>query len=111
MDNLLIGMRVIVCGNEFENERSSAIIRAVDESESKILLELNEAMVKKGTVYRHIVASPRLSKDSISSLATTGSVGCALTWIPEEKYNSHAPMDLSWWRGGAAAIADLYRLK
>lgn len=108
MTRSLIGMQIIIRGNEFEDNDLYATISAINQDEQKILLKLNKALVKKVTIYQHVVASPRLMKDKIDFFKTNGPLSCSLTWVPDEKYNVNAPMDLSWWRGGAAAIADLY---
>ena len=47
------------------------------------------------------------AKDDLDSLAKGDVLGCSLTWVPDDKDNLDEPMDLSWWRGGAAAITDL----
>jgi len=107
MASSLVGKRILVRGNEFEDKDLPAMIVVVDEEKQKLLLELDEPLINRSTTYRHVVASPRLRKDSIDLLVSGGILGCTVTWVPDEKYNSSAPTDLSWWRGGGAAITDL----
>lgn len=107
MSSALVGSKVIIRGNEFVDQDMSASIVMIGADNKTILLELDEPLEHVSTTYRHIVASPRLSKDDISVLDTTGILGCSVTWVPDDKYNSNNPTDLGWWRGGAATIADL----
>lgn len=107
MSSNLIGKRTVIRGNEFVDQDLSGSIVMVDVGNKSILLELDEPLKSTSTTYRHVVASPRLSKDDLDSLDTTGVLGCSVTWVPDDKYDSNKPMDLSWWRGGAAAITDL----
>ena len=108
MSSNLIGMKIIIRGNEFIDRDLSASIVMIDEDKNSMLLKLEEPIKNKTTTYHHIVASPRLSKDAIDSISTTGTLGCSVTWVPEVKYDAQNPMDLGWWRGGAATITDLY---
>ena len=108
MTKPLIGMQIVIRENEFEDSELHATISDINQDEQKILLKLNEPLIKKSTTYQYVVASPRLLKDKIDLLKTNKSLGCSLTWVPDEKYNMNSPMDLSWWRGGGVAIADLY---
>lgn len=104
----LIGQHIFIRGNEFVDQVLSARVTAVDEGNQKLLLEFESPLISNGMSYSRAVASPRLSKDSIHLLLLGGVLGCSVTWVPDGKYNSSKPLDLSWWRGGAAAIADLH---
>jgi hypothetical protein len=108
MAKFLVGQRIFIRENEFEDQILSARVSVVDECNQKLLLEFDSPLVSNGMSYSRAVASPRLSKDSIDALLLNGVLGCSVTWVPDGKYNSSKPLDLSWWRGGAAAIADLY---
>lgn len=107
MAKSLIGQRIFIRGNEFSDQDLSAQVAVVDENNKKLLLEFDSPLISNSTSYIRAVASPRLSKDSVGSLLVNGVLGCSVTWIPDGKFNSSEPMDLSWWRGGAAAVADL----
>jgi len=107
MTNTRVGQKIIIRGNDFIPQDLSASIVTIDEDKQTILLELDEPLKHTSTMYSRVVASPRLSKDDLGSLATDGVLGCSVTWVPDDKYNLDEPMDLSWWRGGAAAITDL----
>ena len=103
----LIGKKVTIKSNDFVEQAQQANIVTIDTTTNKILLKLNIPFENMGTTYSHVVALPRLSRDDLGTLEKNGVVGCSLTWVPDSKFSSQNPVDLSWWRGGAAAIADL----
>lgn len=107
MSSNLIGKTAIIRGNDFVERDLSAFIVMVDVDNKSILLELDAPLKSASTTYRHVVASPRSSKDGLDSIGTTDTLGCSVTWVPDDKYDPNKPVDLSWWRGGAAAITDL----
>ncbi|MFV0478022.1 MAG: hypothetical protein ACK5ME_09330 [Parahaliea sp.] len=107
MSSSLVGRKIIIRSNEFIDRDINAFIVTIDANKKSILLELDKPIKSTGTKYRHIVASPRLSKDDLGALSAIGVLGCSVTWVPDDKYDLNNPMDLSWWRGGAAAITDL----
>jgi hypothetical protein len=104
----LIGQRIFIRGNEFSDKDLLAQVAAFDEHNRNLLLEFDSPFVNKGKSYRRAVASPRLSRDDFNLLLTNKVLGCSVTWVPDEKFNVNEPMSLSWWRGGAAAVTDLY---
>lgn len=108
MADSLLNRRIFIRRNDFVDQDLSACITSVDESSQTLLLELDTPLVNNNTSYSHAVASPRLAKDTINLLIGSGVLGCSVTWVPERKFNKNEPMDLSWWRGGGAAITDLY---
>jgi len=103
----LIGNPAIVVGNDFILQDLKASIVMYDDIKNLILLKLDRDLVKDSKIYQYIVVSPRDTKKRISPLIRDKVVGCSMTWVPTDKYNLNKPMDLSWWRGGAAAITDL----
>ncbi|MCL1092055.1 hypothetical protein L2744_21130 [Shewanella profunda] len=107
MSSSLIGQKVIIRNNDFSSQDLNASIIIINEDKKTVLLELEEPLKNTNTTYRYVVASPRLSKDDLGVLDTTGILGCSVTWVPNDKYDPSSPMDLSWWRGGAATITDL----
>lgn len=108
MSSILIGRKVFIRGNDFLDQDSEALVLKVDDASQTLLLELASPIEMKNITYCYVVASTRLDAHSLDLLISNGVLGCAITWIPEGKYNPSNPMDLSWWRGGAAAITDLY---
>ncbi|MBL4796323.1 MAG: hypothetical protein JKY50_02795 [Oleispira sp.] len=107
MSSSLVGSRVIVSSNDFVDQDLKASIVMIGPDSRGILLELDEILKCKSMIYRYVVASPRASQHEFFSGNLNSISGCSVTWIPHEKYNRNDPMDLSWWRGGAAAITDL----
>jgi hypothetical protein len=103
----LVGSKTIILRNDFIVDDQSAVIFTIDSTTNEILLKLDRSFKYKGTTYSHVVASPRLSRDDLGTLENHGILGCSLTWVPDTKFNIQNPMNLSWWRGGAAAISDL----
>nr|VFK66581.1 MAG: hypothetical protein BECKUNK1418G_GA0071005_109910 [Candidatus Kentron sp. UNK]VFK69918.1 MAG: hypothetical protein BECKUNK1418H_GA0071006_102110 [Candidatus Kentron sp. UNK] len=71
-----------------------------------ILLQMDDPAVVSNKAYAHAVASPRLRREEPDTLPATGTLGCSITWIPEDRFDENNPLDLSW-RGGAATIADV----
>ena len=107
MSNAIVGRQIIILGNDFVTQDLNASVVTIDEDKQTILLELEQPLSYSSTMYRYAIAAPRFSKDDLGLLVTAGSLGCSVTWVPEDKYSLDEPMDLSWWRGGAAAITDL----
>ena len=107
MTDSLVGKQVILLANDFVIQDLPATIVIVDIDNNKLLLELDIPLEHANTTFLHIVALPRLSRDDLSVLVGVGVLGCSVTWVPEEKYDPNNPFDLSWWRGGGAAITDL----
>ena len=103
----LIGLRVTVRANDFVDAVTHGRIRLVDPSTNSILLEFDAPIDAGGVRYSKAVASPRLAHDKLVTLVKEGELGCGITWIPDTRFDSKAPFDLTWWRGGAAAIADI----
>ncbi|WP_136057667.1 hypothetical protein [Candidatus Halocynthiibacter alkanivorans] len=108
MSDNLVGTKVAIRWNDFTEQEQRAIIVVDESSAYKLLLKLDAPFERAGVTYGHVVALPRLSCDDIANLEIDSVFGCALTWVPDSIFNSLAPTDLTWWRGGAAAIADLY---
>ena len=107
MTSSLLGSQAIIRGNDFVAQDLNVVIVTIGADNKTVLLKLDVPLKYASTTYRYAVAAPRLSKDDLGVLAVDGVLGCSVTWVPDEKYNSNEPMDLSWWRGGAAAITDL----
>ncbi len=72
-----------------------------------LLLELRSPLKYKNEEYKHFIASTRHEGASLEQMFSGTQVGCNLTGVPLERLKNENPFDLSWWRGGAAAIADV----
>ena len=103
----LLGKRVAIRANDFLDVASHGRIKFGEPIGNSVLIELDTPVNANGLHYTQVVASVRLTRDSVATLLSTETLGCGVTWIPESRFSASAPFDLSWWRGGAAAIADI----
>jgi hypothetical protein len=55
----------------------------------------------------YLVASIRHENKSLMEINSGQQVLCALTPVPTANFDPAKPCDLSWWRGGGAAIGDI----
>jgi len=104
--NQLIGRQVRVCAVDFGSP-ANAVIRSLDLDSNSLLLEFAQPVRIGAQSYLFAVARPRLKRDHLDTLLRDKLLGCALTCVPQERYDASNPFDLSWWRGGGAAIADV----
>jgi hypothetical protein len=72
-----------------------------------LLLELHVPLKCNAEECKFFVATARHNGVALEELKTGKPIVCNLTGIPAEKAKGANPFDLSWWRGGTAAIADL----
>lgn len=105
--NQLIGRQVHGRATEFFGPPFAAVIRAIDPDSKSLLLEFVPPVQIEAQAYPFAVAHPRLQRDNLGVLLRDGVLGCAVTCVPLDRHDSARPFDLSWWRGGAAAIVDL----
>lgn len=101
-----IGQIVIIKANNFVHSDSLACVRDTSDLENKILLEFCPPITVGNGTYSHAVILPRLEKDGVETLFRGNALGSAVTWVPVSLFNPRKPFDISWWRGGAAAITD-----
>lgn len=99
--------RILILPNElFENGGNGALI-AVDGR--SIALVLSAPMVlPNGKVCSHLVAAVRHENRNLNDIMDGNAVLCALTLVPDEKFDPSRPCDVSWWRGGGATIGDIH---
>ena len=103
----LVGKRVHVRADELIDVTIVAEIRAVEPDSSSLLLEFVPPAQIGTQTYLFAVARPRLERDDLGTLLSTGVLSCGVTCISQARYDPTRPFDLSWWRGGGAALADL----
>lgn len=103
----LIGRDVKVRANDFIQMDLAARITDVSEHVRKLLLDLSTPITITGVTYTHVIASPRLARDDLNVLLSNGVLGCAVTWVPKDRFDKSNPFDLAWWRGDAAAVTDV----
>lgn len=106
--NQLLGRQVRVQADGlFSVAAARAVIRAIDWDSSSLLLEFVPPVRVGAVICEFAVAHARLECDDLKILLRKGVLGCGVTCIPPDYYDPAKPFDLSWWRGGGAAIADI----
>lgn len=106
----LVGRRVFVRVNEFIDLDLQGSIYALAPDREMMLLQFDDPLGVAEVGYKYAVASVRFNDCDLGFLMKNRSVGCNVTWVSEHRYNPASPFDLSWWRGGAAAIGDVVLL-
>jgi hypothetical protein len=105
--NHLVGRQVHVHASELFGVTVVAVVRALDLDAQLMLLEFVPSAQSGLQTYPFAIVRPRLERDDFRTLVDSGVLGCGITCIPKDRYNPAKPFDLSWWRGGGAAIGDL----
>lgn len=104
---VLKGKKVQVTAGDLFSLPVSAVICSLDVGSHTLLLEFDRPLSIESEMYSFAVARPRLARDKLENLLNEGAFGCALICVPRERHNPANPFDLSWWRGGGAAVAEL----
>jgi len=107
MTSLLQGKAVKIKSNDFVASDLFAEISYMSDKENKLLLKIIPELSIKNVSYSYAVVSPRLVKDKVNDLLNRGVLGSSIVWIPDTRFNPLNPLDISWWRGGGAAISDI----
>jgi hypothetical protein len=105
--NALIGCPVTIQMNDFIDTPTYGHIQFVDVTKDSVAIKLDSPLQTGNARYEWVIASARLQRDNLDTFVTNKTLGCSITWIPNPRFNINSPFDLSWWRGGAAAIADI----
>ncbi len=106
MRNNLINQIVVFPSNDLFQSAVEGIVIANDNK--TIAVKLLEAFeLNNGKECTHLVAKLRYEDQSFESAKEGDCILCALTLVPHERFNSNDPCNVSWWRGGNAAIADV----
>jgi hypothetical protein len=103
----LIGRQAQIRAAELSGVPVAAVICAVDPETSSLLLELVAPLQIGARTYPLALARPRLERDDLGTLLDSGVLGCGIVCVPRERHDPARPFDLSWWRGGGAAIGDV----
>lgn len=87
----------------------SAVVLSVDNNDlpENLILKLASPFEYKNVKCEYFVVSTRHENEQLKDLASSKSVFCGLTRIPESCLQSTDPFDLGWWRGGPALIGEL----
>lgn len=110
----LTGQRIQFFADHPWPAKIDGVILDVDETTQSILLEWKPPFTLDGPTFHHAVASVRSEGKSVRELTRTttdGVLGVCLTCVPDDRFDVDAPFDLSWWRGGAAAIGSMRLLR
>lgn len=82
--------------------------RVIAAAENTLALRLDAPVfLSSDEEAQYLVASVRHENRSLDEIAAGQQVVCALTLVPNAKFNPAKPFDVSWWRGGGAAIGDI----
>jgi len=84
-----------------------AIVIALDSAFSVAALRLEPPMQTDSETFSHAVISVRHEGHSFIDVADGLEITCAVTLVSDQRFSSVAPLDVSWWRGGNAAIANV----
>ena len=117
-DNELVGKKldiVLVDPWDFVTTNGSGpfiaeVVRSGHEKSTGIeslLLGLALSLKYKTEEFKYFIATTRHEGKTLQQLLSGAQIGCNLTGVPTERLQSGNPFDMSWWRGGAAAISDL----
>ena len=83
-----------------------------DDGQAKaILLVFANTVEFEGVECRYFVGSPRFVGAHLEDIMQGKKVECCLTRIPEDRFRSPDPFDLSWWRGGVGLTCTIRRKK
>lgn len=102
-----VGYHLAIAPNEFIPHRISAKIEVIDDEGQSVVLSLNEVAITSGGQASHAVAKIRTSGMSYLQARVGDRIASSVIWVPDRNYSSDRPFDTTWWRGGAAAIADI----
>lgn len=111
MFSSLVGKTIQIFANDFVDANSNATIKAISESGTDILLELERPLVSEGLEYEHVLVSNRYKGQSIRTLIEKERLTCGAYWVPTVQFNVRNPFDVSWWKAGAAAIVTIGELR
>ena len=103
----LVGRQGQVRAADLSGVTLTAVIRAVDPAGTSLLLEFVPPAQIDSMTYPFAVARLRHERDDLGTLIDSGILGCGIVCVPQDCHDPARPFDLSWWRGGGAAIGDL----
>jgi hypothetical protein len=106
MNSYWINRRILISPNELFKSGAVGHVIADDGQAISIKLSVN-LFLPNGKPCSHLVASVRHEGKTLSEIKEGNAVLCALTLVPDEKFDPGKPCDVSWWRGGGAVIGDI----
>lgn len=106
MSSSWINRRILISPNELF-EGGGAGIFVADDGRALSMTLSAPVRLPNGKVCSHLVASVRHENRTLHEIMNGSAVLCALTLVPDEKFDPVKPCDVRWWRGGGAAIGDI----
>jgi hypothetical protein len=106
MNSSWINRRILISPNELLEGGGHGILIANDARALSLTLS-KPMLLPNGKACSHLVAYVRHENRTLNEIMDGRAVLCALTLVPDEKFDPKKPCDVSWWRGGGAAIGDI----
>lgn len=103
----LEGLAVEISPNEVTGVPARGRILHASADRNTVTIALDQPLVIEQNEYPWAVASPRRGGMYVTELADGKSLGCSVTWVDRDRFRENDPFNLGWWRGGAAAVADI----
>ncbi len=110
MDSHLINRTVLALASEISDHPLKGVVVGV--TENSLAVRLDETVhLPNAENARYLVASIRHEYKTLADIAEGRQVLCGLILVPALKFKPNEPCDVSWWRGGAAAVGDVVLVK
>lgn len=103
----IINKTIEILPNDFNISSSHATIEDISLDLTSGLLKLKAPYQYNHKAYRYVVARARGTDAKFDELLRDGKLDCNLYWISVDLFDISKPFDVSWWRGGAAAITTI----
>ncbi len=104
----LIGKVIQIGDNDVSKVSLLARTIAVEPNGSAAVLKLSQTIhSSRAAILSYAVVNVRHEGHSLSELFEGKNVVCGITFVSEDRFSKENPFDLSWWRGGNAAIASV----
>jgi len=103
----LTGAMILIGANDVSEAPLPAVVIAAKSDGSIAALKLGKPLCIEAKNFSHAIVSVRHEGHSLNELVEGRNVICAVTFVSDERFSEENPFDLSWWRGGNAAIADV----
>lgn len=107
MNFSLINRKLVVTALDLSADSiEGTVIYATDD---RVALRLSKPIVlNNGDMAPYLVASIRHEGKSTQDIICGQNVVCGITLVPASRFDSRNPCDTSWWRGGGAAIGEIF---
>jgi hypothetical protein len=106
MNSELLDRTIIAIASDLSAEPIAGIVVGTTGNAFALRL-LAPINLPNGEAASYLVASIRHENNRLSEIAAGQRVLCGITLVPTARFDPTQPCDLSWWRGGGAAIGDV----